>query len=53
MVNMLEGWKTYLAATGFLLYAVAKYILYGEVDVQSLLFALGLYGLRNAIKKLE
>ncbi len=51
--DILPGKKTYLAAFGFLLLFIGKFLAYGEFDPELLLMALAIFGLRKAIEKIE
>lgn len=48
-MQVLAGYKTYIAAAGFLLLAASKFAGGDASAVQDLLAALGLFGLRSAV----
>jgi len=43
--------KSFLAGLGLILYAIGKYLAYGEVDVNAFFLGLGIIGIRHAIAK--
>lgn len=43
--------KGMLAGFGFIAYALLKYWLYGDFDIEAFLMGLGLVGIRHAIEK--
>ena len=43
--------KSIWAGVGLILYAILKFVLFGEQDIQAFLTGLGILGLRHAIEK--
>ena len=43
--------KSVWAGIGLILYAILKFVLFGEQDIQAFLTGLGILGLRHAIQK--
>jgi len=43
--------KGFIAGLGLILYAIGKYLAYGEVDVNAFFLGLGIIGIRHAIAK--
>jgi len=43
--------KSVWAGIGLILYAILKFVLFGEPDIQAFLTGLGILGLRHAIQK--
>jgi hypothetical protein len=49
-MSFLTGYKTYLVAAGMIAYQLIGYFVMGKpLDIQSILVALGLAGLRNGV----
>jgi len=45
--------KTFWAGIGLMAYAILKYVLFGEFDVNAFLTGLGFIGVRHALAKQE
>jgi len=43
--------KGMLSGFGFIAYAILKYVLYGEFDINAFLMGLGILGIRHAVEK--